>query len=97
MQTSDQIVQDKPERIYIATDINVLATTLFRGRIVGSSEPLCTEAWNGQRLKGTGDAKIHDFCLAGRGDHNVVGLQILVDDAVFMGILQTTCDLQDDS
>ncbi len=89
------LVEDDPERVEVGAGVDGLALDLLRAHVFrrpdhdpGPGDALLLER--------AGDAEIHDVDAAALVDHDVLRLEVAVDDAVAVGLGQAFRDLARD-
>ena len=90
----EHLVQHHAGGIDVGSGVDPVAPGLLRGDIVDRAKSLL-----GQRLSGVGkagDAEIGHLHAAVTQDHDVLGLDVTVDDAPAVGMAQAAHDLGDE-
>src|ERR1035441_8175260 len=91
----DQLVGDDPKRVQIGAWAGLLAARLLRSKIGGGAEH-GADLGDARLLSRLGDAEIGQLDLALTGAQQIAGLDIAMDDAVTVGVVQTFAGLLDD-
>ena len=86
------LVHDHPQGIQVGAIVRIAALGLLRGDIVHGAQGLLGQ---GVALgHDPGDAEVHDLHAAVLEHHHIVGLDVPVDDAPAVGVLQALGDLE---
>ena len=93
----EQLVEQAAGRVQVAAGVDDLAAGLLGRQVLGGAHH-GVGLGDGRRgvLHGAGDAEVHHLHRARRGQHDVAGLDVPVDDAGAVGVLQRVQDAGDD-
>ena len=91
----DQLVGDDPERVQVGAGARLLAARLL-GREVGGGAENGPDLGDARLLGGLGDAEVRQLDLAFARAQQVAGLDVAVDHAVAVGVVQPLACLLDD-
>ena len=91
------LVKDAAGRIEVGAHVHTLAAGLFGAQVLSCTHHALGLGHSGGRVvHGPGDAEVHDFDDALLRDHDVAGLDVPVDDAHMVGVVQGTQHAQHD-
>ena len=80
--TGKKLKQNDACGVEVGTCIHPFTTSLFGGEVLSGTHDSAGLRDRGSRVgDGTGDAKVHDFYLTTRGDHDVAWLDVAVNYA----------------
>ena len=89
----EHLIEDDPSGVNIRARVGAFASGLFGGDIVNRSERLLCQSL--RCVFQTGDAKVRDFHTAVPHDHDILRLNIPVDNAPAVRVGQSAHDLND--
>ena len=85
----EHLVQNHAKRIQVAARIDGFAFRLFRRHVLRRSERIARHRELGRLIEGFGDAKVDELrdllAVFGRREHDVVRLQVAMNDVVPVG------------
>ena len=90
----EHLVKHHAGGINIAAGVRPVAPCLLRGNIVDGAKSLLCQGLGG--IRQTGDAEIGHLHAAVPQDHDVLGLDVPVDDATAVGVAEAPHDLGDE-
>ena len=92
----EQLVEDHPNREEVGPDVGGPSEETFRGHIIRRAHcPQPVGIGQFERVE-AGHAEIGDFDRSGRGTKDIGGLDVAVDHALGMGVIQRQQDLRHD-
>ncbi len=87
--TGEHLEEHHARRVEVGASIHGLAPGLFGREVLCSTENRTRLRDRGGRVgDGSRDAEVHDLDLAGRGDHDVAGLDVAMHDARTVRVLE---------
>ena len=84
----DEFIEDATERVEVTSCISATSRGLLRGEILRRSDNVPGIRHRRALVEGPCDTEIHHLHIPGVGDHDVSRLDIAVDDAFLMGVIE---------
>ncbi len=91
---AQQLVQDDARRIEVAAGVDPGAASLLRAHVAGCPDEHAGAGQVRAALGGAGDAEVRHLEHSGRGQQQVLGLEVAVDDAPGVSVDQARQQLQ---